>query len=87
MIDLGHTATVFKAGHRVRLDISSSNFPNLIRNLNTGGDFDDESNIVVAKQTIMHDPGHPSFLELDVAPGVTASGVTVRSLDHKIGDR
>lgn len=71
-IDLGPTATVFKAGHRVRLDISSSNFPNLARNLNTGGGFGDESRITVAKQTIMHNPGHPSFLELDVAPGVTA---------------
>ena len=38
-IDLGYTATVFRAGHRIRLEISSSNFPHFDRNPNTGAPF------------------------------------------------
>jgi putative CocE/NonD family hydrolase len=71
-LELGHTGTIFKKGHRVRLEISSSNFPRVARNLNTGAEnpyADDQ--IVVAQQTILHDAEHPSFLELPVAPGVS----------------
>ena len=70
-IDLGNTAIVLKAGHRIRLEISSSNFPHYARNLNTGSGFADDANIVIARQTIMHNPGHPSYIELPIAPGVT----------------
>ena len=69
-IDLGYTATMFKAGHRVRLDITASKFPHLARNHNTGGDPSTDDRFRVATQTIHHGPGRPSYLELAVVPGV-----------------
>jgi putative CocE/NonD family hydrolase len=72
-IDLGYTATMFKAGHRVRLDITSSKFPHLARNHNTGGDPSTDARFSAATQTIHHGPGRPSYLELSVAPGVRLS--------------
>ena len=69
-IDLGHTGTMFRVGHRVRLEISSSNFPHYDRNPNTGVPIEDESEVLKAHQTIYHDAEHPSFLELPVARGV-----------------
>src|SRR5262245_15374111 len=66
-IDLGYTGALIKTGHRIRLDISSSNFPHFARNTNTGAaDPANDSEIVVARQTIMHDRSHPSYLELSV---------------------
>jgi putative CocE/NonD family hydrolase len=69
-IDLGYTATIFKVGHRIRLDISSSAFPHLARNHNTGGDPHDDARFVVATQTILHDEKHPSYVELSVVPAI-----------------
>ncbi|NJK97667.1 MAG: CocE/NonD family hydrolase [Bacteroidales bacterium] len=55
------TANVFKKGHRIRLDISSSNFPNMDVNPNTG-DFTGNSNVVrKALNTIFHAEGNPSY--------------------------
>jgi uncharacterized protein len=70
-IDLWHTAAVFKTGHRMRLDISSSNFPHYDRNLNTGdaigsGKLEDAE---VASQTIFHDAARPSRILLPVIAG------------------
>ena len=62
-IDLGFTAMLFAKGHRIRVQISSSNFPAFDRNLNTGKGFGD-SKIIVAEQTIFHDSKHPSFINL-----------------------
>ena len=70
-IDLGFTANVFREGHRIRLDISSSTFPQLARNHNTGNDPATDGEIEVATQTIHHDADRPAFVELSVAPGVT----------------
>jgi putative CocE/NonD family hydrolase len=67
-LDLGYTATRFKAGHRIRLDITSSRFPHLARNLNTGDHAASQSRIEVATQTILHDREHPSYVELSVVP-------------------
>lgn len=67
-LDLGYTATLLKAGHRVRLDISSSRFPHLARNLNTGRHPASDGQMEVATQTILHDSDHPSYLELSVVP-------------------
>ncbi len=67
-IDLWATSNVFKAGHRIRLYISSSNFPRFNRNLNTGEPILGSSRFVVAKQTIYHDSEHPSALVLPVIP-------------------
>jgi len=67
-IDLWHTAVVFKAGHRMRLDISSSNFPHYDRNLNSGATIGSDTldNAVVASQTVFHDAARPSRLLLPV---------------------
>jgi putative CocE/NonD family hydrolase len=71
-INLGGTATIFRKGHRVLLEISSSNFPHYARNLNTGKSNEDTVEMVKARQTIVHDERHPSYLELAVEPGVAA---------------
>ena len=69
-IDLGYTANVFRAGHRVRLDVSSSKFPQLARNHNTGNEPGDDAEFEVATQTIHHDAEHPSYVELAVVRGL-----------------
>ena len=68
-IDLFPTSNVFKAGHRIRLEISSSNFPRFDRNLNTGGRFGHETEMRVASQTVYHDSERPSHVLLPVIPG------------------
>jgi uncharacterized protein len=67
-IDLWETSQVFKAGHRIRLEISSSNFPRFDRNLNTGGPIGFEDRYEVARQTIFHDEQRPSHLLLPIIP-------------------
>jgi putative CocE/NonD family hydrolase len=67
-IDLGVTSNVFKRGHRLRLEVSSSNFPRFDRNPNTGRAIADEVNLVPAKQTIFHSTHHLSYLVLPVVP-------------------
>lgn len=67
-IDLGVTSNLFKTGHRIRLEVSSSNFPRYDRNPNTGGRFGEESRLVTAEQTVFHDTSRPSRLLLPVIP-------------------
>jgi putative CocE/NonD family hydrolase len=69
-IDLWHTAMRFVAGHRLRLDISSSNFPHFDRNLNTGNPIGSDvlDNAVIATQRVFHDALHPSYILLPVLP-------------------
>lgn len=67
-IDLWATSNVFKAGHRIRLDVASSNFPRWDRNPNTGHDFGTDAELVVAHQTILHDREHPSYVVLPFIP-------------------
>jgi len=67
-IDLQCTSNVFKAGHRLRVDITSSNFPLWDRNLNTGNDPATDTEIQVAEQAIYHDPTCPSHIVLPVIP-------------------
>jgi uncharacterized protein len=67
-IDLWATSNTFKAGHRVRLYISSSNFPRFNRNLNTGEPMLGSSRFVTARQTIYHDGKYSSALILPVIP-------------------
>ncbi|MBI4167131.1 MAG: CocE/NonD family hydrolase [Acidobacteria bacterium] len=66
ILDLWATSNVFKAGHRLRLEISSSNFPRFDRNLNTGEDPGSSTRMVKASNTIYHDREHPSALVLPV---------------------
>jgi uncharacterized protein len=67
-IDLGNTAVVFKAGHQIRLEISSSNFPHYDRNPNTGATFAQTAQVQTATQTILHTGIFQSYLTLPVAP-------------------
>jgi N-acyl-D-amino-acid deacylase len=72
-IDLGATSNLFKAGHRIRLEVSSSNFPRFDRNPNTGGTFGEDRDVQKAEQRILHDAAHPSRLLLPVVPRDTTS--------------
>jgi putative CocE/NonD family hydrolase len=65
-IDLGHTSNVFRAGHRIRLEISSSNFPRYSRNTNTGAIPELDREAITAEQTVYHDRARPSRLVLPV---------------------
>ena len=67
-IDAGVTSNVFLKGHRVRLEISSSNFPRFDRNPNTGRPIADETELRKAAQTIYHDRARPSCVLLPVTP-------------------
>ncbi len=67
-LDLGATGNVFLPGHRIRLEVSSSNFPRFDRNPNTGGVFGKDTQPVVAEQTVFHDRSRPSRLVLPVVP-------------------
>jgi putative CocE/NonD family hydrolase len=67
-IDLWATSNVFLKGHRLRLEISSSNFPRFDRNLNTGEDAGRGTRWVKATNTIVHDREHPSAVVLPVVP-------------------
>ena len=60
------TSNYFKKNHRIRIEISSSNFPRFARNLNTGGDNFNESNGIVARNTIHHSKLHPSSITLPI---------------------
>ncbi|SEQ53423.1 CocE/NonD family hydrolase [Lentzea albida] len=63
-IDVGVTSNVFLPGHRIRLEVSSSNFPRYDRNTNTGGVIATEDTPVVAVNRVHHGPAHPSRLVL-----------------------
>jgi putative CocE/NonD family hydrolase len=65
-IELGATAQNFKSGHRIRLDISSSNFPRFDLNPNTGERSYSATGVVPATQSVFHEGGHPSHLVLPV---------------------
>ncbi len=65
-IDLWATSNEFQAGHRIALAVSSSNFPRINRNLNTGGDNERDSRFVKAEQTVFHQDGYASHLVLPV---------------------
>jgi putative CocE/NonD family hydrolase len=65
-IEVGATSIVFLPGHRIRVLVSSSNFPRFDRNPNTGAPLGQGTELVVATQTIHHDDEDPSHLELPV---------------------
>jgi putative CocE/NonD family hydrolase len=67
-IQLGPTSHLFKSGHRLRVDVSSSNFPAWDRNLNTGNPIGKDAAGVKATQTIHHSAAHASRLEVSVMP-------------------
>ena len=65
-IDAGVTSNVFLKGHRIRVEISSSNFPRFDRNPNTGGVVAQATRLLKRGQTVYHDSAHPSCLVLKV---------------------
>lgn len=67
-IDLWSTSNCFRRGHRIRLEIASSNFPQFDRNPNTGNPFGMDAELVTAKQTVLHDRERPSHVLLPVIP-------------------
>jgi putative CocE/NonD family hydrolase len=67
-IELYPTSLVFMPGHRIRLDISSSNFPRFDVNPNTGEPLNANAGWRVATNTVFHDPEHPSRVVLPIIP-------------------
>lgn len=67
-IKLYPTSNVFKKGHRIRVDISSSNFPRFDVNPNTGEPLNDNRRVQTATNTVHHDASHPSHILLPVIP-------------------
>src|SRR6266849_8092889 len=67
-VDLWATSNVFLAGHKLRLEVSSSNFPRFDRNLNTGEEQARATRMVKATNVIFHDKAHSSALVVPVVP-------------------
>jgi uncharacterized protein len=67
-IEMYPTSLIFRHGHRIRLDISSSNFPRFDVNPNTGDPIGQERGRRIALNTVYHDPEHPSRIMLPVIP-------------------
>jgi len=67
-IDLWATSNVFKAGHRIRVEVSSSNFPRFDRNTNTGRRIAEDAELKPALQTILHSAQYPSHITLPIVP-------------------
>jgi uncharacterized protein len=65
-IELGSVSNLFAEGHRIRLDVTSSNFPKLEPNPNTGDPIGTWSRPVVAKNVVYHSAEQPSYLELPI---------------------
>jgi putative CocE/NonD family hydrolase len=62
------TSLVFRRGHRIRLDISSSNFPRFDVNPNTGEPLNEQRRSRIAVNSIYHDPQRPSRIVLPIIP-------------------
>ena len=78
-ISLWETSQVFAKGHRLRLEVTSSNFPRYARNQNTGLPLGTSADMKTARQTILHDAAHPSHLILPVIPPAVGDTVPARA--------
>lgn len=67
-VDLWATSNVFLAGHKLRLEVSSGNFPRFDRNLNTGEEQARATRMIKATNMVYHDKAHPSAVILPVLP-------------------
>ena len=67
-IDVGVTGNVFKKGHRIRVEVSSSNFPRFDRNPNTGHALGMDTEMRTARQTVHHSADYPSHILLPLIP-------------------
>ena len=68
------TANLFPTGHRIRVEIASSNFPKYVRNLNTGGRNYDEVDFITAYNTVHHSKQYPSHIVLPVVDSMSGQG-------------
>lgn len=66
IITLGNTSQLFRKGQRIRVQISSSNFPMFDRNMNTGNDIGEDLEGIIARQTIYHQSEYASYIDLPV---------------------
>ena len=76
-IEVGVTGNVFRSGHRIRVEISSSNFPRFDRNHNTGKPAREDTELRQARQTICHSDIYPSHLVLPVIPVADYRGAQI----------
>jgi len=72
------TSNYFEAGHRIRIEVSSSNFPRFDRNMNTGGKNYDETKGIIANNAVHHSRQYPSEVKLTVVKKATAAGTASR---------
>ena len=70
-INLGNSSQLFRRGHCIRIDISSSNFPMYDRNMNTGNPIGEDAEGIPAMQTVYHQRGCASYIDLPVIPSET----------------
>jgi putative CocE/NonD family hydrolase len=82
-IDAGVTSNVFLKGHRIRLEISSSNFPRFDRNPNTGRTLADETTLKKAEQNVFHGRIYPSHLVLPVIPELLSAAAARYPADRR----
>jgi putative CocE/NonD family hydrolase len=68
VITLGNTSQMMRKGERLRVQIASSNFPLFDRNMNTGNGIGEDLKGVCARQTIYHQTGFASYIDLPVMP-------------------
>jgi putative CocE/NonD family hydrolase len=68
IIRLGPISQLFRAGHRIRIDVTSSNFPTFDRNMNTGNPVGEDAEGIPASQTVYHRSGYVSYIDLPVIP-------------------
>ena len=68
VIRLGHASQSFLCGHRIRIDITSSNFPTFDRNMNTGNPIGEDTEGISALQTIYHQAEYASYIDLPTIP-------------------
>jgi hypothetical protein len=68
-IQIWPTSYEFRRGDRIRLEISSSDYPQFAPNPNTGAPFGESAAVKSATQAILHDGAHPSAITLPVVPG------------------
>ncbi len=66
VINLEATSQLFRKGHRIRIDITSSSFPEYDRNMNTGNPIGEDARGITAKQTIYHTSQYSSFIDLPI---------------------
>ena len=78
-----NTSNYFAAGHRLRIEVSSSNFPRFDRNLNTGGNNFDEAKGVVARNVVHHSKQYPSSITISVVRPINSDGEDSMTNDRR----